>query len=74
MHEAHATPTAPGREKTTVPNAQRLFTVTRSDLPIRCPMPGASLWDSHPRVFLAVEKTGQAKCPYCGAEYLLRSE
>jgi uncharacterized Zn-finger protein len=30
------------------------------------------LWNSHPRVYLAIEKTGEAKCPYCGAEYLLR--
>jgi uncharacterized Zn-finger protein len=29
------------------------------------------LWNSHPRVFLAVEVTGRAKCPYCSAEYTL---
>jgi uncharacterized Zn-finger protein len=29
------------------------------------------LWNSHPRVFLPVEETGEAKCPYCGAEYYL---
>ncbi|MCU0972309.1 MAG: zinc-finger domain-containing protein [Gammaproteobacteria bacterium] len=25
----------------------------------------------HPRVFLPIEKTGQATCPYCGAQYVL---
>jgi uncharacterized Zn-finger protein len=35
-------------------------------------MPGMYLWNSHPRVFLPVEKTGWAKCPYCSAEYTLK--
>jgi uncharacterized Zn-finger protein len=46
--------------------------VTRADLPLSCPMPGRRLWSSHPRVYLAVEKTGWAKCPYCSTEYILR--
>jgi uncharacterized Zn-finger protein len=37
-----------------------------------CPMPQMYLWNSHPRVYLAIEETGWAKCPYCGAEYTLR--
>jgi uncharacterized Zn-finger protein len=53
------------------PNAQHSYTVTRADLPLACPMPGMQLWNSHPRVFLPIEKTGFAKCPYCGAEYTL---
>jgi len=40
-------------------------------LPLACPMPGMSLWNSHPRVFLPIEKSGEAKCPYCGASYIL---
>jgi uncharacterized Zn-finger protein len=35
-------------------------------------MDGMSLWDSHPRVYLAIEETGTAKCPYCGAEFTLK--
>jgi uncharacterized Zn-finger protein len=31
-----------------------------------------SLWNSHPRVYLPIEQTGLAKCPYCSAEYVLR--
>jgi uncharacterized Zn-finger protein len=30
------------------------------------------LWNSHPRVYLPIEPSGWAKCPYCGAEYTLR--
>jgi uncharacterized Zn-finger protein len=32
-------------------------------------MPGMYLWNSHPKVFLPIEPTGEAKCPYCGAQY-----
>jgi len=47
------------------------YVVTRADLPLSCPMPGMYLWNSHPKVYLAVENTGWAKCPYCSAEYTL---
>ncbi|MDQ3960673.1 MAG: zinc-finger domain-containing protein, partial [Pseudomonadota bacterium] len=30
-----------------------------------------SLWNSHPRVYLPIEATGEAKCPYCGADFVL---
>ena len=53
------------------PNAENQYTVTRADLPLHCPMEGMSLWNSHPRVYLPIEETGTAKCPYCGADYLL---
>ncbi len=53
------------------PNAQNQYMVTANDLPLSCPMPGMYLWNSHPRVYLPIEKTGWAKCPYCGAEYTL---
>ncbi|MBM4196783.1 MAG: zinc-finger domain-containing protein [Gammaproteobacteria bacterium] len=51
------------------PNAENHYQVRQSDLPLSCPMPGMHLWNSHPRVFLPIEVTGQAKCPYCGATY-----
>ena len=52
-------------------NAENRYEVTRDDLPLSCPMPGMSLWNSHPKVYLPIEKTGTAKCPYCGADYSL---
>jgi uncharacterized Zn-finger protein len=52
-------------------NAENRYAVTRADLPLSCPMPAMTLWNSHPRVYLPVEATGEAKCPYCGAVYTL---
>ena len=54
------------------PNAENSYEVSKSDLPLSCPMPGMHVWNSHPKVYLPIEKTGQAKCPYCGADYLLK--
>jgi uncharacterized Zn-finger protein len=53
-------------------NAAQTYEVTAADLPLSCPMPQMTLWNSHPRVYLAIEKTGWAKCPYCGAEFNLK--
>ncbi len=54
-------------------NAQHKYEVRPKDLPLSCPMPGMYLWNSHPKVFLPIEETGVAKCPYCGAQYFLVS-
>ena len=54
------------------PNAQNIYHVTRADLPLHCPMDHMSLWNSHPRVYLPIEATGKEKCPYCGADYILK--
>ncbi len=47
------------------------YQVTRQDLPLSCPMPDMALWNAHPKVYLPIEKTGIATCPYCGAYYML---
>lgn len=61
-----------GADKGLIPaNTENRYEVTRDDLPLSCPMPGMSLWNSHPKVYLPIEKTGAAKCPYCGADYSL---
>jgi uncharacterized Zn-finger protein len=52
-------------------NAESSYEVRRADLPLSCPMPSMALWNSHPRVYLPVEETGTAKCPYCGAVFVL---
>ena len=52
-------------------NAERSYRVTRADLPLHCPMPDSFLWNSHPKVFLPIEATGEAVCPYCSARYTL---
>ena len=55
-------------------NAEHRYAVRKSDLPLSCPMPGMYLWNSHPKVYLPVEETGEAKCPYCGADYFLQDD
>lgn len=52
-------------------STQSRYEVQRTDLPLSCPMPGQKLWNAHPRVYLPIETTGSAKCPYCGADYVL---
>jgi uncharacterized Zn-finger protein len=46
--------------------------ISPSQLPLHCPLPSQKLWNSHPRVFLAIEDTGAALCPYCGTRYVLK--
>jgi uncharacterized Zn-finger protein len=60
-----------GKLELAPPNAQNRYEVTVADLPLSCPMPAMSLWNSHPRVYLPIEATGWAKCPYCSAEFVL---
>jgi uncharacterized Zn-finger protein len=54
-----------------VTNSRRDIEVTAADLPLHCPMPSMMLWNAHPRVYLPIQKTGEAKCPYCGTHYTL---
>jgi uncharacterized Zn-finger protein len=39
-----------------------------------CPSPLAKMetWNTHPKVYLDVAHTGEAKCPYCGTSYKLK--
>ncbi len=52
-------------------SAEKVYRVTPSQLPLSCPTPEMVLWNAHPRVYLPIEKTGQAQCPYCGAQFEL---
>ena len=54
-----------------MPNAQKTYEVSRADLPVSCPLPEMTLWNSHPKVYLPLEASGKAKCPYCGADFVL---
>lgn len=53
-------------------NQVKRYEVSPSDLPLSCPMDNMRLWDSHPRVYLPIEKTGHEICPYCSAEFFLK--
>lgn len=40
-----------------------------------CPSPtaGMKIWDNHPKVYLDVAHSGQARCPYCSTLYQLKA-
>jgi uncharacterized Zn-finger protein len=72
MKTMASTQTKPSKE---IPaNTQNRYEVTHADLPVHCPLPGMSLWNSHPRVYLPLEEKGEARCPYCGAMYVLKRD
>lgn len=53
-------------------NASTRYEVRRAELPLSCPTPAMALWNSHPRVYLPIEKNGgEAQCPYCSAQFVL---
>ena len=52
----------------------RTVEITADDLPLHCPQPNAPLWNQHPRVFLDIAHSGQAVCPYCSTQYVLKGE
>lgn len=82
----------PGKAREIPANAQNRYEVTPADLPVHCPLPGMSLWNSHPRVYLPLGESGEsagatsvsrgphshpkneARCPYCGALYVLKRD
>ena len=68
---AEARPSAPA-EGLEPANARKRYEVRSRDLPLCCPMPHQTLWNSHPRVYLPiVAQGGRARCPYCSAEFVL---
>jgi uncharacterized Zn-finger protein len=66
-----AHPTDASDSSLSTASTQRTYQVQRSDLPLSCPMPEQHLWNSHPRVYLPIEESGEASCPYCSAHYSL---
>lgn len=62
----------PNPQRKQVPNAACRYEMSRADLPVHCPLPEMSLWNSHPQVYIPLRQVGdQAYCPYCSAEYRL---
>lgn len=55
-------------------NAEKTYRIGQDQLPLHCPLPDMYLWNSHPKVFLPIQATGTAKCPYCGTNYSLAPE
>ncbi len=52
----------------------QVHAITRKDLPLSCPLPSASQWNAHPRVYLKLDDEGSATCPYCSTVYILQDD
>ena len=72
----HCIPTANGhgtlKRQGGRPNDKIRVEVRPADLPLHCPMPGSTLWDSHPRVYIPLDQVDTYACPYCGTQYVLK--
>jgi uncharacterized Zn-finger protein len=60
-------------------NQPSVVDIVASDLTdqggIYCPHPKAHMkvWNTHPKVYLAIAANGEGKCPYCGTVYRLEA-
>lgn len=52
--------------------SDQIVQIRWSDLPLACPMPGTTLWNGHPRVYMPIHLTGRELCPWCGTVYILQ--
>lgn len=48
--------------------------VSKNSLPACCPPKEQAHWNQHPRVYLELEATGSADCPYCGNHFEMTGE
>lgn len=55
-------------------NTEKIYNVRSDQLPLSCPMNDMILWNSHPKVYLPIEKTGREVCPYCGSCFVLQHD
>ena len=60
--------------KTNPPDKNQVIKVSKSDLPVHCPTEAMGLWNSHPRVFIPLEESPEASCPYCGTRFELSDD
>lgn len=60
--------------KKPVVRKSNIIKIKSSDLPISCPLPNATNWNLHPRVYLSLNEDNVAHCPYCGNEYHLEEK
>ena len=58
-------------QKQTVKNT---IHITKAKLPACCPPKDQAYWNQHPRVYLELNKAGQADCPYCGNHFELQKD
>ena len=50
------------------------YLVNKKDLPLSCPTSSMESWNTHPKVYLPIEETGESICPYCSARYIMNDK
>ncbi|MCX7118256.1 MAG: zinc-finger domain-containing protein [Legionellales bacterium] len=53
---------------------EKSYLVHLRDLPLSCPTEEMALWNAHPKVYLSIESSGVAVCPYCSARFVLSND
>lgn len=48
--------------------------IMTTDMPLSCPLPNMTLWNMHPKVYLALDEDNHAMCPYCSTHYVAEVE
>ena len=54
-----------------VENKANVYEISQADMPVSCPTKDTETWDLHPKVYLEMDKSGQATCQYCGNVFVL---
>ncbi|MFY7698575.1 MAG: zinc-finger domain-containing protein [Legionella sp.] len=54
--------------------AEKSYQVHYHQLPLSCPTDSMALWNAHPKVYLPIETSGKATCPYCGSHFILQND
>lgn len=52
-------------------NSHLTIGITPQDMPFCYPLINETVWNRHPRVYLATDRTGKTRCPYCSTVYQL---
>jgi uncharacterized Zn-finger protein len=57
-----------------VANSKNIYYITPNDFPLSCPGKDMQTSNSHPKVYIKIDKDGEGICPYCGAIYRINAQ
>ncbi|MDG2348005.1 MAG: zinc-finger domain-containing protein [Gammaproteobacteria bacterium] len=52
-------------------DTRKKLVVSKSELPVTCPLPGEEMWCMHPKVTIPLDQADKYNCPYCGRLFIL---
>lgn len=52
----------------------RVAVQVNKSIHLSCPLQNMSLWNMHPKVYLAIDASNEAVCPYCSTHYISINE